>query len=232
MLNSHIKPTHLGFFDKRFLAISYPPKIQPDEVAIVMYGHLRGFKSALQKSISLLRKKFKIRVFIHTWNTLSPSSNEVLDYWAIHESLAELIKKDELIALRIDDQTKIDSIRTGMELMYSSLWLANNLKKEYENQVLCRFEQCLKLRPDIEIMKVPHVFANGANLFIQDQNLSRTDIIEWCTSRTLDRLVSFLSSNIILQQKEVVLDGYNRLQLSLGMQGHVLQYPSEWRIIY
>jgi len=131
------------------------------KIAVLMYGHMRTFKSCFNNLDKYLLSRIDADLFIHSWNTIesiTPSwhTSHIRHNRSVNENEIDLLYGPRCI--RIDRQPcapkNINKVVDGVNLfgfrcMYYSLYAANKLRKKYEAEKGIKYDVVIKMRPDI-----------------------------------------------------------------------------------
>lgn len=134
------------------------------KIALILFGHMRTYKSCFNSLKNNLLDPLNPDVFIHTWDELDSKTRSWHSY-NIKDNLTldkdgqkriiELYKpksitfENQNLELYKDDGMTNGMSIQGQKFMYYSFFKANELKKEHEKENNFKYDIVIKLRPDI-----------------------------------------------------------------------------------
>tara|TARA_Y100001938_G_scaffold138511_1_gene204120 strand:+ start:95 stop:796 length:702 start_codon:yes stop_codon:yes gene_type:complete len=188
--------------------------------ALLLFGHMRTFKECSKYLKQNLLNDTEYDIFIHTWDENEAKTkshhNEHMDVKKFSEDEKNEIKniynpKNIIIETQIVDDYDTTCPNNeinadGQRNMIKSLFMVNQLKKQYEIENNFTYDVVLKMRPDILLMrKFKDMEIKNNSIFIAGNKLGypnelssykALDILGYCDSQTMD----------------VVCDGYNHFE--------------------
>ena len=216
--------------------------------AVLLYGHTRTFKQCAESLFEFFIKPLNSDVFIHTWDvceSVTPSwhnehksSIERIDYDQIDKTYnpVDCIIETQPAYVPGEDTIVSDNISLfGYTRMFESLFKSNELKSKYELSNNFAYDLVLKIRPDILLktaldtnMFIPKItdgqFLYGSN------NQRAIDIINLCTSKTMNDVCDFYNNIKIHTRSERMFESYLR-SLSVEMINIGFEYNRNWTIM-
>ena len=224
-------------FNCKYKLVKPVNNIEPNRVAVICYGHLRSFLNCLPYTLNWASQYGVLDIYLHTWNKLDVGEEYSNNYINLPSIIMAAIGHHNLVSLTVDEQlTKMNNENKikSWYYMYYSIWCANNQKKEIENQLLTRYQRCIKIRPDVKVN--PKKFQKLEILenyyfSASDNNYTYSDLIAVTNSRTMDLICSHLSrvkENV--DQDEVQKDFYQYISKTLGLKRAPFEYSKDWTI--
>lgn len=230
------------------------------KIAVIIYGHMRSFKSCFPNLYKFLLKPLNPDVFIHTWsyNESSTPSWHKLHNKNIHKiNHEEIISRYNPTSFVIEQQPSIESNFNkvvdgvnffGFNCMYHSLSKANSLKQTEEVKTGQKYDIVIKIRPDILINKpIPFNFKNP--IFDNDvyiagnkrngpedsiRSYSAIDILNISSSTSMD-IICNLSYYVyeFFNSSNAKQNGFANFILEQKLQPFMLEYNynKDWEII-
>lgn len=223
----------------RILQHSHLESIRSDALAVVIYGHLRTFLYALPATLKSLAKLGELHLYIHTWDSLDVLDAAEPTLVDIPQLVHSVCDKARLVSLQVDHQPQQSQANDSqlaspnrLAFMYYSMLMANNLKKNQENQLLSRYSRCIKLRPDIQIELCLDTLDSSVDYYFSDEDYRHVDIIAIASSQTMDRVCSYIGRVDCSQSDEKLSRDYGHyLSEELAMKRAPLSYGKDWWIL-
>ena len=224
-----------GIHTKRIYSIRNPSHdISENSIAVLYYGHLRSFITCMPETLKNLENEGDLHIYMHTWNSIDTRKNnsDALANWQM--ILNSVLSQYKIANLCIEEQklTKEDNDEnTSAQYMYYSLWKSNQLKKDIENDQLKRYKRCIKLRPDIRLLRGPRIDYNNW-YYLSGKSNKHSDIVATSDSQTMDRICEFFV-NLDSTKKSAVIQEENRkfLEKNLLKKNIEYLYGKDWEII-
>ena len=213
--------------------------IESDRVALICYGHLRSFLFCMPEALKWASQFGTVDIYMHTWDKINYDA--IYDHSLLSfENLIKAISVDyNLVSLAIDKQPETQFSAPSIILenpwyfMYYSMWVANSLKKQVENDLLQRYPLCIKLRPDIFINSKMEKFSlEKSEYFFSAENSRHSDVVAVTHSRTMDLICSFLGQITDKStQADVQAKHYDYLCKNLKLAIAPISYGKDWFIV-
>ena len=168
---------------------------------------------------------------MHTWDVLDSLDDSPQIFI---ESLRALISKyGSIIAIKVDQQNPTQQSINPLSYMYYSMWSANRLKREHENNSMIRYDRCIKTRPDVLIQpKTSSSLPINGDFYFFGADENYSDICAISSSFVMDKICNFLI-NVEFEQSKQELLRRNLLYLrdELSLTNAPLLYGKDWSII-
>ena len=98
--------------------------------------------------------------------------------------------------------------------------------------MLCRYQRCIKIRPDVIVGKEIHALARDKEYYFSSNMNTHSDILALTTSRTMDSICSFISRfNCDSSPESIQSDNLKYLSEVLGLEKAPMEYGKDWSII-
>lgn len=197
------------------------------KLGVLLFGHLRTFEYSSQYFIENVVKKYDCDIFMHTWDEIDSTTqswnNKTNCYKKLDEITLEKVKTiykpKSIIVGHQDNQSdeiieSIDGLKkvslNGMNYMFESMQRANELRKEYEQEIGIKYDYLLVTRPDVAVynfLDIPATIKEAQSLNI-DLNNARFFAGLYGNSDTNVRLLCNRVNDILFFAKPAVIDRY------------------------
>jgi len=235
------------------------------KVALIMYGHLRTYKKCHAKLKQNFIDKYNADVFIHTWDEIEAKTkswhNRHMDVTTLSKTnLTDLKNIYSPKGLLIEHQSDMETAdlttpnnaisALGQERMLHSMFMADQLKSDYETKNNFKYDVVVKIRPDILLVNplvlpevsegVDHIAGNRIGLKqVNDiQKYKACDIINISTSSDMTKICAaekefekFFVENVLA--KTFIHSGFVDHMLFQNLKLNILDfnYNRDWTIV-
>lgn len=148
------------------------------KIALILSGHMRGYKNTLSTFKSELLNKYGVDVFISTWNTygwwtadniklINDESSEIDINEINHSYGPKIIKVDKYFDDKFDERFQIESLLFQPFLKDKRIRIINTLSMYYKfqdslrlfesfvNENKSQYNIVIKTRPDVYLPQIP-----------------------------------------------------------------------------
>ena len=183
------------------------------KLALLINGHLRSYKktypSFKKNVLDFLKKYYELDIFMHTWNTEEfqtqtwhKGSDEKTRY-IHHEELIELYNPKRLIIEKQNTEGFSGELFSGAPIQSHSqacysLYQANKIRLDYQENTSTKYDIVLKVRPDIYYLNspLPEELEQTDKLWLCQLFVKRAacDVIYFSNSENMNKVCSFYNA--------------------------------------